>query len=423
MSNNNSFLSNSTNTSTSPTNTTLSPSPPSTTTTTTTSQSSTLDNNSHIISSLPPNPQISGSAVNKITNLTDEEIYHDLHATQRLCLTPLEIYVKSRHSGETKPHMDSYKTLFLSILGGAYVSLGAATTFYVGGNMKEASWNPNVSERNYGVYRLVVGAFGYQMGFTAITLLGADLFTSHCCYTGIAWLENRISTFELFKVLALVWIGNFFGCLIVAGILDGGQVFDDHDAQLILTTEQKLLLPFRVIILRALVANFLVAIATLTQISALDVMGKIFAIFLPIFTFAAIGFEHSIANMFILPMGCMQQADCTIHKVLYRNILPATIGNWLGGLFMAVPMAICFGHPERRFIAIYNGIMDLLSPNKENKSNAKEYEITLHHHKDHLDDIHGHSTDQQSYNNNSHHNHNNNNNNAIKRTPFRFLSH
>jgi formate transporter len=363
-----------------------------------------------------PNPQISGAAVNKITNLSDEEIYHDLHATQRMLLSPLEIYVKARHTGETKPHMESYKTFFLSVLGGSFIALGAATTFIVGGNMNQAPAYPDASQHNYGVYKLVVGAFGYQMGFTALCVLGADLFTSHCCYSAIAWLENRITTLEVLKVLSLVWIGNFFGCLIVAGIFDGGQVFDDHDAQLRATTTGKLMLPFRVIVLRALVANFLVAITALTQTSALDLTGKIGAIFLPLFTFAAFGFEHCIANMFILPMGCMQQAtDCSIHKILYLNILPATIGNWLGGVFMAVPLAIILGHPERRFLAIAEPFLaffhldtkkNLNSPNPA----SSEYEMTPGHDKDKHSQHHPPTFSASS-------------SGPAKRTVFRFLAH
>lgn len=382
------------------------------------SNSTILDGDSTSISpyssSQLPSPQVSGAALNKITNLSDEEIYHDLHASQRSLLSPLEIYVKARHVGETKPHMDSYKTFFLSVLGGSFVALGAATTFIVGGNMNEAPWYPDASQHNYGVYRMAVGAFGYQMGFTALCVLGADLFTSYCCYTAIAWLENRISTFDLCKVLSLVWIGNFFGSLIVAGILDGGQVFDEHDAQLQLTTNGKLTLPFRVVILRALVANFLVAITALTQSAALDVSGKILAIFLPLFTFSAFGFEHCIANMFILPMGCMQQAsECTIRRVLYDNLLPATIGNWLGGVFMAVPLAIALGHPERKFVAIYQRLLQLFrlqKPGEPSKSSS-EYEMSSVHDKE----LHPHHSSDHSHAANGIH--------LTKRTVFRFLNH
>jgi formate transporter len=330
-----------------------------------------------------PNPQASGAAVNKITNLSDEEIYHDLHVSQRLLLSPLEIYVKARHLGETKPHMEIYKSFFLSVLGGIFISLGAATTFIVGGNLNQAPWYPDETQHNYGVYKLVVGAFGYQMGFTALSLLGADLFTSHCCYSAVAWFENRISTFEVCKVLSIVWIGNFCGALMAAGIFDAGEVFDGHDDQLQLSTNDKLTLPFRVIVARAVLANFLVAITALTQASALDTAGKILAIFLPLFTFAAFGFEHCIANMFILPMGCMQQAsECSIHKVLYRNLLPATVGNWLGGVFMAILLAITLGHPEKRFLKPWNHFLEFFHLKEKHPTlpgASKDYEMTAGH--------------------------------------------
>ena len=365
-----------------------------------------------------PNPQASGAAVNKITNLSDEEIYHDLHVSQRLLLSPLEIYVKARHLGETKPHMEFYKTFFLSVLGGIFIGLGAATTFIVGGNLNQAPWYPDETQHNYGVYKLVVGAFGYQMGFTALSLLGADLFTSQCCYTAIAWLEKRISTLEVCQVLSIVWIGNFCGCLMVAGIFDAGEVFDGHDDQLQLTTNDKLNLPFRVIMARAVLANFMVAITALTQASALDTSGKILAIFLPLFTFAAFGFEHSIANMFILPMGCMQQAsECTIRKVLYRNLLPSTIGNWLGGVFMALFLAITLGHPEKRFLGPWNRILEFF-PIKERlpplPGASRDYEMTAEHEELKVSPPHPISIGDKMMKPSSQ---------FQKRTGFRFLSH
>jgi formate transporter len=367
-----------------------------------------------------PNAQVNGAAVNKITNLSDEEIYHDLHVSQRLILSPLEIYVKARHLGDTKPHMEVYKTFFLSVLGGMFIALGAATTFIVGGNLNQAPWYPDASQHNYGVYKLIVGAFGYQMGFTALSLLGADLFTSHCCYSAVAWLENRISALDVCKVLSVVWIGNFCGCLMVAGIFDAGEVFDGHDDQLQLSTNDKLNLPFRVIVARAVVANFLVAITALTQASALDTSGKILAIFLPLFTFAAFGFEHCIANMFILPMGCMQQAsDCSIHKVLYRNLLPATIGNWLGGVIMAVILAITLGHPERRFMKPMDQILEFFHIKEKHPTlpgASRNYEMTPEHEEKALSPHHHdiqngeqHSTKPSA--------------NFHKRTGFRFLNH
>jgi formate transporter len=283
-----------------------------------------------------------------LTNLTDEEIYHELHATQRQILTPAEVYIKARHVGESKAEMAWYKIFLLSVIGGSFVSLGAATTFFVAGNMKEASWNPDVDERNYGMYRLVLGAFGYQMGFTALTVLGADLFTSYCTYTSIAWLEGRLSLLNLSKILLLNWLGNFVGCLFVAWLFYETEMFIDHDQQLILSTEVKLQLPWRKTLVRGIFANYLVGIATLMQIAALDMTGKVLAIFLPIFTFAAIGFEHSIASQFILPMGCLQGADyCTVYNIFVVNLLPSTLGNWIGGVMIAVPYSICFGHPLR----------------------------------------------------------------------------
>jgi hypothetical protein len=162
-------------------------------------------------------------------------------------------------------------------------------------------------------------------------------------------LERKMSVFGAFKVLVLSWVGNFVGCLFVAWLLHYTELFDHHDLTLIHTAESKLIgLSWKVIFVRAIFGNMMVGIATWLQTAALDMPGKILAIFLPIFTFAAMGFEHCIANQFIISMGCMQHADgCSAQHFMIDNLLPATIGNWLGGtLFVALPFAIAFSDQE-----------------------------------------------------------------------------
>jgi hypothetical protein len=97
----------------------------------------------------------------------ETHIYHDLSANQRNLLVPLEIYLKIAHLAEDYAASSDMNTFLLSIMGGTFVSLGAATAFMVAGTLNEAPYNPDTSLVNYGMYKLIYGAFGYPFAFTS----------------------------------------------------------------------------------------------------------------------------------------------------------------------------------------------------------------------------------------------------------------
>lgn len=248
-----------------------------------------------------------------------------------LILAPNELFHEIENIGYEKAQYPWYKVLLLSIIAGGYVSLGASTCFLIGGLMKQAPWNPNVNEQNFGVFKLVFGAVGFPFAFMAILVCGSELFTSQCAYTMAAWLNGTISMLYVLKMLFLTWVGNFIGCLISVALFYGGQVYHHKDMYLIIVTEDKLALSWGVVVIRGIFANWLVGIATWMATAALDLTGKAIAVWLPISAFAAIGFEHCVANMFTLMMGTAQGANVTPAKILWHNLIPATIGNWIGG--------------------------------------------------------------------------------------------
>jgi formate/nitrite transporter len=288
----------------------------------------------------------------------DEHRYHALYPAMRMYLTPTEIYAKIVHIGEEKARMSWWKTLILSIIGGSVIGLGAGTAYYVGGNLKEAPLVSDFpSDENYGYFKLIFGAFGYPFGFTALVICGGDLFTSYCMYTAAAWLEGKLSARDALQILLITWVGNFLGTVYMAWLFHVGDVYYGHDTTIVHSTEVKLNLSWRILIVRGMLGNLMVAIATSLQASALDVSGKILAIFLPIMAFGALGFEHCIANMFILTLGCLQGADgCSAHSYFVHNLFGVTIGNWMGSVFLfTIPLGIVLASPIPSFIGYGKG--------------------------------------------------------------------
>jgi len=125
-----------------------------------------------------------------------------------------------------------------------------------------------------------------------------------------------------------------------------------QDMYLLEVTKDKINMPFGVVVAKSLIANWLVGIATMMANSANDLTGKFIGVFLPIFSFASIGFEHCIANQFVLVMGWIQGANITMADLFFKNLLPATIGNFIGGaFFVGAHYAYIYGKPSIRLTA------------------------------------------------------------------------
>lgn len=269
-----------------------------------------------------------------------------MNDVKRIMLNPMETYEECVSITKKKVKYSLFKLSLLTIIGGAYVGLGATTCFLIGGLLRQA--NPKLTEEyNYGVYKLVFGAIGFPMGFTAIIVCGAELYTSICAYTMAAFLEGEITILEKIKLLVISWVGNFIGALLLVGILYLSQIYGhEHDITLIAVANMKVSLGWGVVLIRGIMANWLVGIATWMANSAQDLTGKAVAIWLPISAFAMIGYEHCIANQYILVMAVAQGADLTFKQIVWDNLVPATIGNWIGGAIMVGAWyCMIYGHP------------------------------------------------------------------------------
>jgi formate transporter len=256
-------------------------------------------------------------------------------------LPPRAMARRAEEVGCAKAGMSAANTFALSVLAGAFIAMGAifATTVTAGG-----------SSMPYGVSRLL-GGLAFSLGLILVVVAGAELFTGNNLIV-MAWASKKVSTAQLLRNWAIVFAGNFAGAIATAGILFVGKQYTFGKGavgeQALSTATAKTGLGFVQAIALAAFCNALVCLAVWLSYSARSVADKVLAIVPPIAAFVASGFEHSVANMFFIPMGLFVKSDSafvTQHPVpgsehltwgrfFAANLLPVTIGNVLGGAVM-----------------------------------------------------------------------------------------
>jgi formate transporter len=257
-------------------------------------------------------------------------------------LPPPEMARRAEQIGVGKAGMAAANMFALAVLAGAFIALGAifATTVGAGGT--------NVP---YGVGRLLAG-LAFSLGLILVVVAGAELFTGNNLIV-MAWASKRVSTARLLRNWAIVYAGNFVGAIATAGILFLGKQYEfgkgavGENAVAIATGKTNL--GFVQAIALGAFCNALVCLAVWLCYSARTTTDKVLAIVPPIAAFVAAGFEHSVANMFFIPMGLFVKANRTFMaahpgppgvqhltwgRFLGANLVPVTIGNIVGGALM-----------------------------------------------------------------------------------------
>ena len=186
-----------------------------------------------------------------------------------------------------------------------------------------------------GADRILAGV-AFSLGLVLVIIAGAELFTGNNLIV-IAWADRRITTRELLRNWGLVYVGNLVGAsaMVVLALLAG--LGDAAGGALALIAsdlaEAKIgLSPIRAFF-SGILCNVLVCLAVWMCFSARQVIGKIFCIVFPISAFVALGFEHCIANMFLIPFGMVAAGSDTGFDFLayLHNLVPVTLGNIVGG--------------------------------------------------------------------------------------------
>lgn len=232
---------------------------------------------------------------------------------------PAEIAALIEGAGVAKAQMPLGQMLTLSVLAGAFISLGAAAYLMV----------MTGADLTYGPQRLLGGAV-FSLGLILVIIGGAELFTGNALMV-MAAVDRKISLTALLRNWGVVYLGNLVGAAGMAlafaltGLLDGP--LGETAAKVALGKTGGSAMPW---LFKGILCNALVCLAVWLTFSARDTTGKILAILWPISAFVLLGLEHSVANMFFLPLGKMAGAEFTL-AVGLSNLFWVTLGNIAGG--------------------------------------------------------------------------------------------
>ncbi len=248
----------------------------------------------------------------------DAQNMHDAYS-------PKEIAERVQAVGVSKARSDWFTVFMLSLLAGAFIGLGALFFTVV---MTEPT-------EGFGMSRLV-GGLAFSLGLILVVVGGAELFTGNNLLA-MAWTSRLVSTKDVLRNWVLVYVGNAIGALgtvalVVIGNVEsfaGGEVgktaLDIGHVKAAHTIPEAFAL--------GILCNALVCLAVWLAMGGRSVSDKILAIVFPVTAFVAIGFEHSIANMYFFGYAnaLTNFADSGLLTGTFKNLAAVTAGNIVGG--------------------------------------------------------------------------------------------
>ena len=233
---------------------------------------------------------------------------------------PAVIAERVASAGVAKVALPTLQTFTLGILAGAFIAFGAMLfTLAITG-----------ADLGFGPTRLL-GGLAFSLGLILVILGGAELFTGNNLIV-MAWADGLVSTRALLRNWALVYGGNLLGGIATAVMVHASGVLQSGDMAktAIAIAEAKAALDPGEAFTRAMLCNTLVCLAVWLCNGARSATGKILCIIFPISAFVALGFEHSIANMYFLPIGWLEGAQIGFEAIAF-NLAIVTAGNIVGG--------------------------------------------------------------------------------------------
>lgn len=255
-----------------------------------------------------------------------------------LIKSPPDTYITFAEKGASNAHLPKRKILHQSILGGCYVGFGGLISLMIAGNLG------GISAANPGIAKMAFAAL-FPVNLLLIVTTSAQLFTGNSATVAAAKYEGFVSWKDLIQSWSLSLLGNVIGCGLFAKAAMIGQVMNPGATQLALSTAaSKCGMTFVPTFIKAIMCNWMVSMAVFLSSASNDLAGKMVGCWFPISTFVGIGLEHSVANLFILPLALMLGANVTLGTVITKNLIPVILGNAVAGaLIVAGSYSYQFG--------------------------------------------------------------------------------
>jgi formate transporter FocA len=256
--------------------------------------------------------------------------------------TPAEMMEEAEKYASYKTKKPTSTVLGLAMMAGVFIGLAFIFYITVTTGSKDVAW---------GLSRFV-GGIAFSMGLILVVLCGGELFTSSVL-TSIAWANKEINTLKMVTIWGKVYVGNFIGALLLLALVTAAGLYQlDHGQwglNALNIAQHKLHHTFVEAFALGILCNLMVCLAVWLTFSSQNAMTKAFMTILPVAMFVATGFEHCVANMFMIPLGIAIQtfapdafwqavgtdashyADLSIYNFITANLIPVTLGNIVGG--------------------------------------------------------------------------------------------
>ncbi len=296
---------------------------------------------------------------------------------------PPEIAEKAEGAGVKKVSLDFWSMFGLAVLAGAFIALGGELFTLV----------TTDSGLSFGMNKLI-GGVAFCLGLILVVVAGAELFTGNNLIV-MAWVSGKVTLGQLMRNWLVVYFGNLAGSLVTVVLmyLTRQWTFSSYHVGVtaLNIANAKVNLAFGEALARGILCNALVCLAVWLCLGGRNVVDKIVAILFPITAFVASGFEHSVANMYFIPLGLLLKSEPKVLEAAGKtlsdlpnltwqgffvgNLLPVTIGNIFGGGFM-VALVYWFVYRRPQIGKHYGAkqIVDLFvgSPPTQNQDTTKQ---------------------------------------------------
>ncbi|SJN59672.1 putative formate transporter 1 [Vibrio ruber DSM 16370] len=260
-------------------------------------------------------------------------------------LTPAEMMVEAEHYANSKTKKSTGTILGLGIMAGLFI--GLAFVFYI-------TVTTGSADIPWGLAKLA-GGIAFSLGLILVVICGGELFTSSVL-TILARANRQVNTSQMLTIWGKVYVGNFLGAMLLLVLVMAAGLYGSAHGQWGLNAlniaQHKLHHTFIQAFALGILCNLLVCLAVWLTFSSKNAATKAMMTILPVALFVSSGFEHCVANMFMVPLGiaiqtfapdsfwhaigtdASQYADLTVSHFVFANLIPVTLGNIVGGAFL-----------------------------------------------------------------------------------------